>query len=537
MRAPAGEGIGRRVMDENSRRSISPLLVFAIITALFAAGAAYFAHRTVRDALLSRYSERDASRLQDFKAGIRGRVDFLLGRIQGAELLMAAVPGVAEREGKALSFLLGGESRASFAASVLLDERGGILDSRRVGSMPPLGAEEKGLWAGARRSLLSVSERAREAKPPRREFDVQSSTLNGVPIMLVLAPSPSTKGFWGVIVPAESLLPLREGEPAPGESVFLLAEPEQKVLFARRGEKFLSESIDGAFKRELAPAIDVPVCCDPDAFNAANADKRSMTQSIFHLGVRRLRLVHLAERSGLDTGLTMTAGLMLAFWLASLALFYFLKPGQGKESEALRTRGAGSGQEVSGRRLASDQLATISKVSESVAAGAHFRDVILTVVGEVSRFFPTERYYAALYDEAAERFLEVCSSRLGGDYRRAVASSDSGLPERIALREREIVEVASTDEWYGAPEALRAEEVGGAVVFPLVALGKVVGLAAFYFDAPREMDDDEVDYCAVLFHQAAAAISRALAASAHAAASRARPADSTEGAGEDEDEA
>ena len=536
MRAPAGEGIGRRVMDENSRRSISPLLVFAIITALFAAGAAYFAHRAVRDAFLSRYAERDASRLQDFKAGIRGRVDFLLGRIQGAELLMAAVPGVAEREGKALSFLLGGESRASFAASVLLDERGGILDSRRVGSMPPLGAEEKGLWAGARRSLLSVSERAREAKPPRRKFDVQSSTLNSMPVMLVLAPSPSTKGFWGVVVSAKSLLPLREGEPAPGESVFLLAEPEQKVLFARRGEKFLSESIDGAFKRELAPALDIAVCCDPDAFNAANADKRSMAQSIFHLGLRRLRLVYLAERSGLGTGLTMTAGLMLAFWLASLALFYFLKPGQGKEGETLRTRGAGSGQKVSGR-LASDQLATISRVSESVAAGAPFRDVILTVVGEVSRFFPTERYYAALYDEAAGRFLEVCSSRLGGDYRRAIASSDSGLPERIALREKEIVEVTSTDEWYGAPEALKAEEVGGAVVFPLVALGKVVGLAAFYFDAPREIDDNEVDYCAVLFHQAAAAISRALAASAHAAAPRTSPADSTEGAGEDEDEA
>lgn len=518
-------------MDENSKKSISPLLLFALITALFAAGATYFAHRAVRGVLLSRHAERDARRLQDLKTRMRGRVDSLLGKIQGAELLMAAVPGVANREGKALSFLLGGESRESFAASVLLGERGGILDSRRVGSMPPPGAEEKGLWSGARRSLLSLLRREREAVPPRRKFDVQSSTLNGAPALLVLAPSSSTKGFWGVIVSAESLLPLRKGDLAPGESVFLLAEPEQKVLFARRGEKFLSESVDGSFKRELASTLDVPVCCEPAAFNAANENKRSMAQSIFHLGVRRMRLVHLAERSGADSGsaLTILAGVMMAGWLASLALFSFLKPREGSETTVPRTRGVGAEEEASGRRLDSEQLATICRVSESVAAGAHFRDVILTVAREASRFFSTERYYAALYDEATERFLEICSSRLGQAYRRAITSPDSGLPERIALREKEIVEVPYTDEWYGAPEVLKAEKVGGVVVFPLVALGKVVGLASVYFDAPREMSDDEVDYCAALFHQAAVAISRPLAA-----APGTRPAHSPEEAGEDE---
>ena len=521
-------------MDENSRKSIPPLLLFALITALFAAGATYFAHRAVRGVLLSRHAERDARRLQDLKTRMQGRVDSLLGKIQGAELLMAAVPGVANREGKALSFLLGGESRESFAASVLLDERGGILDSRRVGSMPPPGAEEKGLWSGARRSLLSLLKLRREgeAGPPRRKFDVQSSTLNGAPAALVLALSSSTKGFWGVIVSAESLLPLRKGDLAQGESVFLLAEPEQKVLFASRGGEFLSDSVDGSFKRELASALDVPVCCEPAAFNAANENKRSMAQSIFNLGVRRMRLVYLADRSGADSGsaLTILAGVMMAGWLASLALFSFLKPREGSETAVPRTRGVGADKEASGRRLDSDQLATICRVSESVAAGAHFRDVILTVAREASRFFSTERYYAALYDEATERFLEICSSRLGQDYRRAITSPDSGLPERIALREKEIVEVLYTDEWFGAPEVLKAEKVGGVVVFPLIALGKVVGLASVYFDSPREMSDDEVDYCAVLFHQAAVAISQTLAA----AAPRTDPAHSAEEAGEDE---
>ena len=162
-------------------------------------------------------------------------------------------------------------------------------------------------------------------------------------------------------------------------------------------------------------------------------------------------------------------------------------------------------------------------MSESVAAGAHFQDVILAVTREVSRFFSTERYYAALYDEATERFLELRSSRLGRDYRHAIASPDSGLPERIALREKEIVEVPDADEWYGAPEVLKSEKVGGAVVFPMVALGKVVGLASFYFDAPRQMSDAEVDYCAILVHQAAVAVSRV-----QAAAPQARPAHSPE---------
>ena len=517
-------------MDEKFPKSIPPLLLFALITALFAAGAVYFAHRAVQGVLLSRHAERDARRLGELKTRMQGRVDSLLGKIQGAELLMAAVSGVANREGKALSFLLGGESRESFAASVLLDERGGIVDSRRVGNMPPPGEEEKGLWSGARRSFFSSSKREREAEPPRRKFDIQSSTLNGAPVVLVLAPSASTKGFWGIVTSAESLLPLREGEPAPGESVFLLAEPEQKVLFARRGEKFLAGSIAGAFKTELAPALGVPVCCDPAAFNAANENKRSMAQSIFYFGGRRLRLVRLAEHSKTDSGLTILAGVMVAGWLASLALFAFLRPGQESETAAPRTREAGVDEEAPGRQIPSDQFAVICRVSESVAAGAHFREVILIVAQEVSRFFSTDRYHVALYDETTDRFLEVCASRLGPAYRRAIASPDSGLPERIALREKEIVEVPHTDEWYGAPEALKAEKVGGVVVFPMVALGKVVGLASFYFDAPREMSEVEVDYCAILFHQAAVAISRAMSA----ADSRARTADSPDEADGDE---
>ena len=44
------------------------------------------------------------------------------------------------------------------------------------------------------------------------------------------------------------------------------------------------------------------------------------------------------------------------------------------------------------------------------------------------------------------------------------------------------------------------------------------------------MSDDEVDYCAILFHQAAVAISRAMSA----AAPRARTVDSPEEAGGDE---
>ncbi len=512
-------------MDEKPGISVSPLLLFALVTALFAAGTVYFVHRTVRDALLNRHEERGARHLQDIQTRIRARIDSLLGRIQGAELLMAAVPGVADKEGKALSFLLGGESRESFAASILLDERGRIRDSRRVGSMPPPGDEEKGLWSGARRSLLSLLKR--EGGPRRRKFDVQSSTLNDAPIALLLAPSSSTKGFWGVIVPAESLLPLKETELTPGESVFLLTEPEQKVLFARQGEKFLAESIAGAYKTELASALDVKVCCDPAAFNTGNRGKRSMSQSTFYLGMRRLRLVRLAQGSTrTGTGLTMLAGVMATFWLVSLALFYLLKtPGEG--SPAVWVNRSGLDGEIFGKGLPTERAAVIMRMSESVAEGVHFRKVIVNLVREVSRFLSTDRYYAALYDDATDRFLEVCHSRLGEGYRRAVTSPDSGLPERIAIREKEIVEVPCADEWHGAPEVLRSEKIGGAVVFPLVALGKVVGLASFYFDVPRERTEDEVDYCAILLQQAAVAISRALAASAQDVPARTRPARSS----------
>ncbi len=513
-------------------------MLFALVTALFAAVAMFFAHRADRGAVLSRYAQRDARRLQDFGAGMQGRVDALLGKIRGAELLMAAAPDGPRRVGKALSFLLGGESRDSFAASVLLDEQGGIVGSRRVGEMPAVGPEERGLWAGARRSFLSLSRRERGAKPARGKFDIQSSTLGGVPVVFLLASSPSTEGFWGVIISAESLLPLRKSALVPGESVFVLLEPEQKILFARQGEKFLADSVAGAFRRRLAPALDIPACCDPAAFNAANRNERAMAQSIFAMGVRELRLVHVADRSGmadLGGGLKILDVVLAAGWLVSLALFYFLGVRSGSEPAVRRTDEAQTGEAVSGRQLGSEQLALISRVSESVAGGAHFRDVIIAVAGEVSRFVSTDRYYVALYDDGVDRFLELCSSRLGEAYRRGLASPASGLPERIALREKEIVEVPSIDAWYDAPEALKIEKVRGAVVFPMVALGRAVGVASFYFDTPREIPDDEVDYCAILFQQAAVAISRAWSLAAEAGAPGARPADSPEDASEDEE--
>ena len=535
--APPGEGIGRRVMGENSRKSISPLLLFALVTALFTAAAIFFVHRADRGAVLSRYAQRDERRLQDFGAGMWGRVDALLGKIQGAELLMAAAPNGPNRLGKALSFLLGGESRDSFAASVLLDGQGKIVGSRRVGEMPAAGPEERGLWAGASRSFLTSSRREKGAAPARRKFDIQSSILGGVPVVYLLAASPSTEGFWGVIISAESLLPLQKSALAPGESVFALLEPEQKILFARLGDQFLAGSVDGAFKRRLAAALDIPACCNPAAFSASNQGKRAMAQSVFTMGVRELRLVHVADRSGTAAtggGLKILDVVLAAGWLASLALFYFLGSRSGGGPAVRRTDEAQEGEAVFRRRLGSAQLALISRVSESVAGGAHFRDVIISVAGEVSRFVSTDRYYVALYDDGVDRFLELCSSRLGDAYRRGLASPASGLPERIALREKEIVEVPSIDAWHDAPEALKIEKVRGAVVFPMVALGKAVGVASFYFDTPRAIPDDEVEYCFILFQQAAVAISRAWSLAAEAGAHEARATDLPEDASEDE---
>ncbi len=530
------------MMDDSSSKTFLPLLAFAFLTVLLALAMA-FVYQSTRRMLLSEYAERDLRRLRAFEEMVRNRVDSLRERMRGAELLVAPSPREKKRIGRALSSILGKKSQEGFAASVLLNERGAILASRRAGNMPSPSTEEKRFWVRARNDLLRAARR-RKARPPGGTLDVQAVALGGVPAAYLLASSPATGGFWGVLVPAESLLSAAEGEVASGESVFLLAAPAQKILFARRGDTFFSGQIAHAFEERLAAILGISRCCVPSAFNAVNEDGRWMTQAAFQVGVRELRLVHVAGRENMGAdlfdALTVPVVALGAGGLVAFALFFFMGRGRRPEPEIPRLDRSAGG-EASAlpeeepphppdeepphpleaaqpperdvpvvRRAEPGQLAVISRMSELVASGEDFRRVITASAREVARFVSTDRYCAALYDEATDQFHAVCASRIGEAYRRATTMPALELPERIALREREIVEVMSTDAWHDAPEVLKTENVRGAIVFPLCALGKVVGMASFYFDAPREMSSQDVDYCAILLKQGAVAISRAL---------------------------
>ena len=167
--------------------------------------------------------------------------------------------------------------------------------------------------------------------------------------------------------------------------------------------------------------------------------------------------------------------------------------------------------ETSGSDLpATASLQTLNLVGESVAKGEHFREVISLATQEAAKFIGASRSYSALYDEAMGQLFEVYSSQVGEGYRAAIAVGADEMPERISVREGEFVEVASVEEWDGAPEALKSEGIGSMVVFPLKAGERTLGLMSFYFDGPRELRVEEIDFCSVLALQGAAAVARAL---------------------------
>ena len=64
---------------------------------------------------------------------------------------------------------------------------------------------------------------------------------------------------------------------------------------------------------------------------------------------------------------------------------------------------------------------------------------------------------------------------------------------------------------YRACETSLMRRIAAVAVFPMRAGERVVGLMAFYFDEPRELQTAEADICGFIALQGASAVARALA--------------------------
>ncbi|MBI2131661.1 MAG: GAF domain-containing protein, partial [Candidatus Tectomicrobia bacterium] len=310
----------------------------------------------------------------------------------------------------------------------------------------------------------------------------------------------STKGFWGVILPAESLLPVEAGEIGERDAVFLLAGEEQSVVFARQGAKFLYEEVGRPFDQGLASALEILACCDPAAFNTVNEGDQWMVQSRFPGGVREFLLVRVADRreaaGGQASAERWLLGSFLVGWALLVGVFGFAESRRARAARPFEGVGeelaVPAGEPAGAEGAASSPLAGLSRLSEAVARGDHFRDVL------------------ALYDDSLNQVLEVASSRLGEGYRASVGMGVADLPEWISIREKDVVEVTSLEGWQDAPAPFRAEGARAAAVFPIRIGGRVFGLLSFFFDQPRELEGREVEFCSLAVLQCASAVARAL---------------------------
>ena len=493
-------------MTNTHSRRVSRLsfYAFVIIAAALAAAVFLVIREVRRGAEFVRQEERDKRVVTAFRARLESGVRAALRRLEGAELLVGANPPSTRIAARALSFVMKkGDDGAVPAAAIVLDQRGGTITSRRRGGVPRPGKMEGDLW----RRAVAAMRRGTSAGG----FHIEAGVLGETAALFLAAPSPSAKGYWGVVLPAEELLRIGGDELGPREAVFLLSEPDQNVLYARRGGKFLHEAVGRGFDKSLSLLLGILACCDPADFNTVHESDRAMVQLELSGGTRKLRLVRVADRrasaAAANEGLPALAVGVTAGWLILVGGFAFLRGGEG--GGPVRSRPPAKRREP-GDFSETDTLSVFYRVSEAVARGAHFREVVTLAAQEAARHLGADRSFAALFDEGMNQLFEVYSSRLGDSYRAAIALGTKELPEWISIREGDMVEVTSVEEWEEAPAALRSEAVEAVAVFPMMAGKRPLGLMSFYFESERELAVEQLDFCTVLSLQAAEAVARAL---------------------------
>lgn len=482
--------------------------MFSLAAALVAGAGFYVIQNANLDTRRQVLDEKDLRLAHTFKNRLERKIASLRGRMAAAEFLVSSnppSPGVAAR---ALSHLLENREKGPFAA-VVLDQRGRIISSRRRGGAPRSDLKERRVW---RRSAAAL----RGARNKGPKFHVESAVSGGVPVLFFSVPSAAAGGSWGVMLQAAFLFRIWPDELAAGESVFLLSEPGQSVLFAQSGATFANKAVGKNFNAKLSSELEISACCDPAAFNTIYEDERSMIQLSVGGGTRQLRLVLVTRRrgalspAGVGESRFLAAGVVVA-WLLLVGLFSMFQWRCKEEGEWAADRPASvSGAGVSVPAGGGQLFELLSRVSETVGRGAHFRDAISLVATQSMKVVNTRRVYAALYDEEMRQMFEVYAAGLGEGYRAAIAMGPEEMPEKIAVREREMVEVPAVSEWDQAPDVLGEENVGAVVVFPMLAGKRLLGILALYFDAPRELREDEIDICSTLAQQGALAIDRAL---------------------------
>ncbi len=482
------------------------LILFGILSALIA-GAAYFGiTQGIQQAELDRLEKNDQLLLQIFKTKIEARINHVMSQVRGADLLITSRPLSAAIATKALIFALRKDSYGrSNSAAVVLDGRARILASRRGGGVPTASVAEQRAWARSVAALRTLK------KSDGKEFHIEPGSLGGVSALFVTVPSQSTKGYWGVILTLENLFSLSPHTNRPGDSLFLLSEPGQTVLYALSGSRFVHDSIGRPFDKGLGPRIDILVCCDPAAFNTVQEGRRWMGQLNFSIGTRKIRLVRVAARNASvpDESGQLVAGSVFSGWVVLLTIFALMGRGRRTREEYAQYTDAPLAEAyVSPPK--NTPFAALSRICESVARGDHFRDVITYGAEETARYLGADRYFAALYDEDLDQIFEVSCSNLGDGFRTAIAIGTKELPEHISVKEKDLVEVPSVDDWEDAPKALTDEGIKAVAVFPMRAGEKVVGMIAFYFDEPRELQSDEIEICSYVSLQGAVAVARAL---------------------------
>ena len=484
-------------------------LLFALFSGLVAWFAFWGLMGVVRSARLSSLNETDLRLIQALRERVSAQIQRSLDQIQGAELLIASTPPSAATATKALVFALNhtDSGREVHSAAVVLDERARILASRRQGGVPPPRASERRVW---RRAVAALRNQKKNGKGIH--YHIEAGRLEDIPALFIVSPSPSTKGYWGVVLVAENFISLDKGEVGSGDGLFLVSEPDQIVFYARKGSEFVHDAIGREFDKGLGPSLEILACCDPAAFNMVSDGKRWMSLLDFPGGTRTLRLVRVTGPMAASAELARTnqtlAGGVLVCWLVLLGAFWLLRRRRAEGS--YDDPGDSSTDDAIEPPPSNTPFAALTRLGESVARGDHFREVISYGTEEAARYVGADRFFSAVYDDDLDQLFEISCSNLGDAFRAAVAIGAGELPEHIAVKERHLVEVLAVSEWEDAPEVLKNEGIASATVFPMRVGDKVVGLMALYFDNPRELHADEIDICDYIALQGAVAVSRAL---------------------------
>lgn len=155
------------------------------------------------------------------------------------------------------------------------------------------------------------------------------------------------------------------------------------------------------------------------------------------------------------------------------------------------------------------RIDALTRITEAIETAATLDDLLMLALRELTILFEVPRGGVALLNDEGSDGQVVCEYPLRAEPAPALQPADMAILQR-AIRRRQPTQIHDTqysNHTQRSLELLRAYGLHSALIVPLVAQDRIIGMLALGTDATRQFANDEVALVRTLASQLAAAIS------------------------------